>query len=133
MKFYLFSCLIFLSACVPPEGDSSAIEQTPGTFLFSTLYFIILAFFAYYYIVVRPSQVEEDEKKKFIEGLKKNDEVCTTGGIIGRFVQKKDSFILIEIAPKVEIKVLISEIMKRPEQVPAINSENKKKTDDNKK
>jgi preprotein translocase subunit YajC len=133
MKFYLVAILFFLNACVPPEGDASVTQQTPGAFLFSTLYFILLAFFAYYYIVIRPSQVEEDDRKKFIDGLKKNDEVCTTGGLIGRFIQKKDSYSVIEIAPKIEIKVLSSELMKKPEQTQSNVSESKKKDNDIKK
>ncbi len=120
---------------MPPssEGDGGISQQSPGAFLFSTIYFILLAFFAYYYIVVRPSQIEEDDKKKFTESLKKGDEVCTTGGIVGRFVQKKDSIIIIEIAPKVEIRVLSSEVMKKPVENSPKESDTKKIEDNKKK
>jgi preprotein translocase subunit YajC len=133
-KFFVLLVLIIFASCAPPQISDVASDvapgQTPGAFLFSTIYFILLAFFAYYYIVIRPSQVEEDDKKKFIETLKKNQEVCTSSGIIGRFIQKKDNYIVLEIAPKIEIKVLSSEVSKIPDIEPSKDKNNKDSPND---
>jgi preprotein translocase subunit YajC len=108
--------MIFLvSGCVPPEETGSPGDQSFGGLMFYTLYFMLMGFFAYYYIVIRPGQQDEEAKKKFVKELKKNDEVCTTGGLVGRVAQVKNATIMLEIAPKLQVKVLASEVHKMPE------------------
>jgi len=38
----------------------------------------------------RQSRKEQDRKRSMIEGLKKNDQVVTIGGIIGTFVSRSE-------------------------------------------
>ena len=108
--------LLSIVGCTLPGGLSStetgvvAPPDSRTTFFFNTLNFIFMGFFAYYFIVLKPKSQEEDTRKKFFEGLSKNDEVVTTGGLIGRVVQKKLDIVTIEISPKINIKVLATEI-----------------------
>ena len=40
-----------------------------------------------------------------IDALKKNDEVVTVGGVLGRVTAVSESYVTVEIADKVEVKV----------------------------
>jgi len=117
-NFNLFNLLlvlqfILLSSCsneLTGGGLSSEGPQSLSGFIFGTVYFMLIGFVAYYFIVVKPVQLEDDNKKKFLSGLKKNEEVKTSGGLIGRVVQVKDEVVTLEIAPKIQVKVVASEV-----------------------
>ena len=47
----------------------------------------------------------QKEIRQFRESLAKGDKVVTTGGIYGRIVEVKETYILLEIAKDVHIKV----------------------------
>jgi preprotein translocase subunit YajC len=109
--------LLVLSGCqegfnLPSGSASSGAGPGEGTFgiIMTTFQFIMLGFFAYYFIVLKPQTQEQDENKKFLDGLQKNLEVVTTGGIIGRVVEIKSEIVTLEISPKVNIRVMIKEI-----------------------
>lgn len=105
-------CLVmFLSGCAMPEGSQGSAAQSTSGFIFGTVYFILMGFFAYYFIVIKPAQLEDDNKKKFVEGLKKNDEVRTSGGLIGKVVSVKDNIVTLEIAQNVRVRVVAEEVL----------------------
>lgn len=112
-SLFLVLQLFLLSSCsneLSGGGLSSEGPQSLSGFIFGTVYFMLIGFVAYYFIVIKPVQLEDDSKKKFISGLKRNDEVKTSGGLIGRVVQVKDEVITLEIAPKIQVKIIASEV-----------------------
>lgn len=59
----------------------------------------------FYFLLIRPQTKRAKEHKKMVEALAKGDEVVTQGGIIGRITDVGDTFLSVEIASGVEIKV----------------------------
>lgn len=107
--------VLSLVACQSPMGGAgtgiaSGNQGTSG-FIFGTVYFILMGFFAYYFIVIKPAQVEEDTRKKFVDGLKKNTEVRTSGGLLGKFVSAKDNIVTLEIAQNLKVRVLAEDVL----------------------
>ena len=45
------------------------------------------------------------EHKQMVDALAKGDEVVTNGGLLGKITKIGDSFIMLEIAPEIEVKV----------------------------
>jgi preprotein translocase subunit YajC len=45
---------------------------------------LILIFVVFYFLLIRPQQKKAKEHQIFLSGLKKGDEVVTSGGIHGR-------------------------------------------------
>ena len=45
------------------------------------------------------------EHRKMVEALAKNDEVVTSGGLLGTIIDVEESFITVEIAEGVRVKV----------------------------
>lgn len=75
----------------------------------------LLIFAVIYFLLIRPQKKAQNEHKKMIAGLKKNDEVITSGGIHGTIVNVKDNTATLKVDDNVKIEVQKSNIstMKR--------------------
>ena len=83
------------------EGAAAA-QGDPG---FAGFIPIILIFVLFYFLLIRPQTKRAKEHKQMVEALSKGDEVVTNGGILGRLVDIEESFLTIEIADGVKIRV----------------------------
>ena len=59
----------------------------------------------FYFLLIRPQQKRAKEHQAMLSKLATGDEVVSAGGILGRVVDIGDSFVTIEIADGVRIKV----------------------------
>ena len=59
----------------------------------------------FYFLLIRPQQKRAKEHQAMLSKLATGDEVVTAGGILGRVTDVGDSFVTIEIADGVRIKV----------------------------
>jgi preprotein translocase subunit YajC len=77
---------------------------------------------AFYFLMLRPQQRRVKTLQNAIANLKKNDQVVTSGGILGKIVKVDDQYVELEIAPTVKIKVVratISEVLNPTSAKPA--------------
>jgi len=89
-------------ACAPAApGDSS--KFTP--MLMAAVFFVI-----FYFLLFRPQQKRAKEHQNLISKLATGDEVVTTGGILGKVTEVGDTFVTLEIADGVRIKVQKTQI-----------------------
>jgi len=63
-----------------------------------------------YFLIFRPQSKKAQEQAKMLSALKRNDEVVTTGGIIGRIHEVGDKVITLEVAPNIRFRVERSHI-----------------------
>ena len=59
----------------------------------------------FYFLLIRPQTQKAKEHAKMLQELKRNDEVVTTGGIVGRITELGDKLVTLEIAPNVRVRV----------------------------
>ena len=59
---------------------------------------LIFMFVVLYFLMIRPQMKRAKEHKALLEGLQKNDEVLTQGGIVGKVVSLSDSYVTVEVA-----------------------------------
>jgi len=104
----MFPAIVY--AMGPPQGGAPAGQSNP---IMAFLPLIII-FAIFYFLLIRPQQKKQKEHRKFLESLKKGDEVITSGGIIGRITGLTENIVTMEIAPKVNIRVARSQIAGRP-------------------
>jgi len=69
------------------------------------LLMIVALIAIFYFFMIRPQSKKQKEIKKFREGLNVGDKVITSGGIYGIIRELKDTYILLEIADGVKIKI----------------------------
>lgn len=73
---------------------------------------IILVVFVgvFYFLLIRPQQKRLKDQQAMLARLASGDEVVTAGGILGRITEVSDTFVTLEIADSVRIKVQKAQI-----------------------
>lgn len=72
---------------------------------------LILVFGIMWALIIRPQQRKAREHAALVAGLRRGDQVVTSGGILGKVTKvKTDSEIEVEIAPGVNVTVVRSTI-----------------------
>ena len=66
---------------------------------------LIIIFVIFYFLLIRPQMKRAKEHKKLVSELGNGDEVVTNGGLLGRITNVGESFVTIEVAEGVKIKV----------------------------
>ena len=84
------------------EGAAAAGQQ--GSSLLG-LFPLLLIMVAFYFMLIRPQSKRAKEHKNMVAALSKGDEVVTNGGILGKVIEIGESFLTVEIATGVEIKI----------------------------
>lgn len=83
-----------------PEQAGALVQMAP--------FALILVVF--YFLLIRPQQKKAKETQDMLDNLKVGDPIISTGGIHGKIVKLGDSELQVEIAPKVQIKLLRSAV-----------------------
>lgn len=78
-----------------PAGD-------PGLL---SLMFPILLIVVFYFLLIRPQQKRAKEHRQMVAALKKGDELVTGGGVLGRVTEVGETFLQLEVADGVQLKV----------------------------
>lgn len=107
---------------VPSEGDQ----------LMSTVIMFGMIFVIFYFFLIRPQQKKFKEHQAMISGVRKNDKIVTSGGIVGKItkVDADGAYVNVEIADKVEIKLAsgsISDVLDSKEKASNDNKKNDSK------
>ncbi len=66
---------------------------------------LILIFIIFYFLLLRPQMKRSKEHRAMVAALAKGDEVVTSGGILGKIISVDESFVGLDIANGLEIKV----------------------------
>jgi len=70
-----------------------------------TLIMLAGMFAVFWFLLIRPQQKRAKEHKAMVDTLAKGDEVVTGGGVLGRITHVGPTYVTVEIADKIEIKV----------------------------
>jgi preprotein translocase subunit YajC len=73
--------------------------------IFTTVIPLVFLFGIFYFLLIRPQAKKASELQKMLAGLKRNDEVVTTGGMIGRINELGEKVVVLEVAPNVRVRV----------------------------
>src|SRR5262249_51543011 len=78
-----------------PEGGNAWVQLVP--------FGIVLAIF--YFVMLLPMKKKQQKVQQFLDSLKVNDRIVTTGGIYGQVTKVGEQSVQIQIADKVRIEV----------------------------
>lgn len=87
-----------------PEAFAQGAGTPSGGGL-APLLMMVVFIVIFYFLLIRPQQRKAKEHQALVAKIAAGDEVVTAGGILGRVVDVGDSFITLEIADNVRIKV----------------------------
>jgi preprotein translocase subunit YajC len=83
------------------DKTASASQQV----IFTTVIPLVFLFGIFYFLLIRPQAKKASDMQKMLAALKRNDEVVTTGGLLGKIVELGDKVVTLEIAPNVRVRV----------------------------
>ena len=93
---------------IPPayaQVAGGASSGADGLAIVMQFFPFILLFVGFYFLMIRPQQRRAKELQNSISALKKNDQVMTSGGILGKVTKVGDTTLELEIAPNVKVQV----------------------------
>lgn len=93
-----------MSFSISPVIAQAAASQPAGGGM-SMIIMMVVLFGLMYFMMIRPQMKRQKEHRALIASLSKGDEVVTNGGIAGRVDEVGDTFITVEIAANVKVKV----------------------------
>jgi preprotein translocase subunit YajC len=66
---------------------------------------LIVIFAVFYFMLIRPQMKRSKEHKQLVSQLGKGDEVITNGGLLGKITDVSDTFVTLELADNLQIKL----------------------------
>ena len=66
---------------------------------------LIIIFALFYFLFIRPQMKRAKDHRKMVSELAAGDEVVTAGGLLGRITEVGDSFVTVEFADGIRIKL----------------------------
>ncbi|NBD96081.1 MAG: preprotein translocase subunit YajC [Gammaproteobacteria bacterium] len=80
-----------------------AAQQAPS--MISSLLPLILIVVIFWFLLIRPQMKRNKQHRELVAGLSAGDEVVTAGGMLGKITEVGESFVDLELADGVVIKV----------------------------
>lgn len=98
------ACIALLLVCFSSFAYAdAATAQGPG--VISNIIMVAGFLFIFYFMLIRPQSKRAKEHQNLISSINKDDEVITSGGLLGKVLRVTDQFIVIAIAEGIEVKV----------------------------
>ncbi len=91
-------------------GQAPAAGAQPAAGGYSFLIMVVGFGALMYFMLIRPQSKRQKEHARMIEGLAKDDEVVTSGGLLGKIMAVGEQFVTVEFAQGVVMKVQKSTI-----------------------
>jgi preprotein translocase subunit YajC len=92
-----------MNALIPDAWAQAAPAGPTGQL--APLLMMVVFIVIFYFLLIRPQQRKSKEHQALLSKLSTGDEVVTTGGILGRVIDVGDSFITLEVAEGIRLKV----------------------------
>ncbi|OPZ12063.1 MAG: preprotein translocase subunit YajC [Alphaproteobacteria bacterium ADurb.BinA280] len=85
----------------PAFAQDAAAQPSP----LQPLIMLGIFFAVFFFLVIRPQMKRAKEHRNMVAALSKGDEVITGGGILGRIEEVGESFISVEVADGIRLKM----------------------------
>ena len=96
----LLSIAAFLAGCPMPPGSEGGGGSQIAAFAPFILIFVI-----FYLLILRPQQKQSRQRQEMLKGIKRGDDVVTSGGLYGKVLNIVGDVITLEIAKGVSVRV----------------------------
>lgn len=82
---------------------AAGAAQQPDPWL--SLLPLVFIFLIFWFLIIRPQTKRAKQHREMVEALREGDEIVTNGGLLGRVVRLGDSFLTVELADNVQVKL----------------------------
>lgn len=109
--------LVLADPAAAPVAASPSMN--PYQFILGTVNFFLIAFFVYYVLMLRPQQLKQDEHARFLKDLKRDEEVVTSGGLLGKVTALSPEFITIDVGSGTKLRFTPDHVLPIKQKPPA--------------
>jgi preprotein translocase subunit YajC len=88
------------------QAASTAAQPDGFTAFMVQMMPLILIFVVFWFLIFRPQQQRAKAHRAKLAAVKRNDQVVTGGGLMGKVTKVDDETVEVEIAPNVRVKAL---------------------------
>lgn len=88
-----------------PVAHAQAAGAPSAPSMMSSLLFPIILVAIMYFLMIRPQMKRQKEHKAMLDKLSRGDEVITSGGIAGSVIDIGETFLTVEVASGVQLRV----------------------------
>src|SRR5690242_2156357 len=92
-----------MNGMIPDAFAQGAPAAGPGGF--APILMMVVFVVIFYFLLIRPQQKKAKEHQALVSKLAAGDEVVTTGGLLGKVTEVGDTFVTLEVAEGVRVKV----------------------------
>ncbi|MBS0290720.1 MAG: preprotein translocase subunit YajC [Proteobacteria bacterium] len=96
---------VVVLSCVSTLVYADPAAQAQGPSMISNIIMVAGFLLIFYFMLIRPQTKRAKEHRDLITKIAKDDEVITSGGILGKVLRVSEQFIVISIAEGIEVKV----------------------------
>lgn len=89
------------------------VAQDAGGGALGALLLPVLMIVLMYFLLIRPQQKQMKQQQAFRDSLKAGDRVITAGGVFGKVIELDQHKVVLEVAPKVKIRVMRTQVVQR--------------------
>lgn len=89
----------FLIASAMAQDAAEAPSAMPSIIM------LVLIVVIFWFLLIRPQMKRNKEHRELVAGLSKGDEIVTAGGLLGRITEVGESFVTVELADNLIVKV----------------------------
>ena len=86
-------------------AHAQAAPAAGGGSMLSTLLLPVVFIAVMYFLMIRPQMKRQKEHRAMLDKLERGDEVLTSGGLAGKVTDIGDTFVSVEIASGVQVRV----------------------------
>ncbi len=91
------------ASLMPNLTASHVAPPPPSGGIMSLLPTLVIFALVFYFLLIRPQTKKAKEQRKLMESIAINDEVLTTGGIIGQVIRVADNHVVLKLAENTEV------------------------------
>jgi preprotein translocase subunit YajC len=88
-------------------AQNAAAAADSGYMQFLPLFVLVVVF---YFLILRPQHKRAKDQRNMINALQNGDEVVAAGGVLGRVTKVGDSYVSVEVADGMTIRVQKSSV-----------------------
>jgi len=92
----------------PAYAQAAGAAPDPTTALIIQFAPLVLIFIIFYVLMIRPQQQAMKRHREKIAAVKKNDQVVTGGGLVGKVTRVEDDHVEVELAPGMKVRAIKS-------------------------
>lgn len=94
--------LLFFSTAY---AEASGAPVTQGGSPWTTIIMLVVFFIIFYFLLIRPQAKRAKEHRAMLSHLVQGDEVVTSGGLAGKIFEIEETFLILEIATNVKVRI----------------------------